>query len=177
MIFGRTRRPALTFTSPSGRDSFDLPDYYRSTRLETYGPYYRSPPPVVDLMKTIDLRGQDIGFESGSFLPDIFEEEEDEITLDEEELKMNDKVEFLQDDVEVEDEIKQKQASHFLRRMLSVLRKIRGIKVHTGKKGRMKRPRNLSLNCNSENVVFEFWVVFLALLVLSRHQHCWPRHF
>ena len=41
--------PPFTFAT-SRRDSFTLPDYYRTTRLEQYGPYYRSSEPVQDLM-------------------------------------------------------------------------------------------------------------------------------
>ena len=78
MPFRRQTLPSFTFTTTSSsRNSFTLPDYYRSTRLEQYGPYYRSSEPVQDLMvnfkthilaivvhrfilqKTIDLRGRD----------------------------------------------------------------------------------------------------------------------
>lgn len=43
--------PSFTLVVSSRRDSFPLPDYYRTTRVETYGPYYRQPEP--DLMVRI----------------------------------------------------------------------------------------------------------------------------
>ena len=43
--------PSFTLVLESSkRDSLAFPDYYRTTRLETYGPYFRSSEPVQDLM-------------------------------------------------------------------------------------------------------------------------------
>jgi len=71
--------PSFKFNNNSSRNSFSMPDYYRSTRREHFGPYYRSSQPARDLMKTVDLRVRE-SVDSVCALPDI--EEEDEIDLD-----------------------------------------------------------------------------------------------
>ncbi|KAF8227106.1 hypothetical protein L208DRAFT_334264 [Tricholoma matsutake] len=56
MPYRRRTLPFFTVSDSSRRESFTLPDYYRSTRIEQYGPRYRSSESAQDLMKTIDLR-------------------------------------------------------------------------------------------------------------------------
>ncbi|KAF8227036.1 hypothetical protein L208DRAFT_1406081 [Tricholoma matsutake] len=75
MPYYRRTLPLFTVSNPSRRESFTLPDYYRSTRIEQYGPYYRSSESARDLIKTIDLRGQESS-DSICALPDIPEEYE-----------------------------------------------------------------------------------------------------
>jgi hypothetical protein len=48
--------PSFTLALSSRRDSFTLPDYYRTTRLEMYGPYFRTPEPAQDLMVSREQR-------------------------------------------------------------------------------------------------------------------------
>jgi hypothetical protein len=52
MPYRRGTFHSFIFPSHSRRDSFSLPDYYRQTRLEQYGPYYRSSESAQDLMVT-----------------------------------------------------------------------------------------------------------------------------
>ena len=50
MPYLRRTIPSFVFSTPPRRDSFSLTDYYRDTRLEHYGPYYRSSDSARDLM-------------------------------------------------------------------------------------------------------------------------------
>ncbi|KAF9459387.1 hypothetical protein BDZ94DRAFT_1268326 [Collybia nuda] len=79
--------PSFSFVISSHRESFAMPDYYRPTRHEEYGPYYREVGPPQDLMKTIDHRGRDSPEPEPSLrytLSDIFEEDETEVASESE---------------------------------------------------------------------------------------------
>ena len=55
MRYHRQTIHSFIFSTHSRRDSFSLTDYYRTTRLEQYGPYYRSSASARDLMvKTVE---------------------------------------------------------------------------------------------------------------------------
>ncbi|KAF8236223.1 hypothetical protein L208DRAFT_1391005 [Tricholoma matsutake] len=113
-LLNRTR-PAFTSSSISKRDSFDLPDYYRTTRLEKYGPYYRTSQPTRDLMTSVHLHGRKSDdFDLDLPLPDVFDEEDD----------ANAELEGPRDgnDTEIRHQNKQKRMSWVLR-LLSTLRK------------------------------------------------------
>ncbi|KAF8231072.1 hypothetical protein L208DRAFT_1378281 [Tricholoma matsutake] len=75
MPYRRRTLSFFTVSDSSRRESFTLPDYYRSTRIEQYGPRYRSSESAQDLMKTIDLRERE-SLDSICALPDIPEEDE-----------------------------------------------------------------------------------------------------
>jgi hypothetical protein len=78
--------PSFTLVLSSKRDSFSLPDYYRTTRIEMYGPYFRPSQPAQDLMvthklivvinlaqfffqRTVDHRGRESDAFDSDFLP------------------------------------------------------------------------------------------------------------
>ncbi|KAF9462757.1 hypothetical protein BDZ94DRAFT_1260701 [Collybia nuda] len=128
----RRTLPSFSLAVSSRRDSFTLPDYYRRTRVETYGPYYRQSAP--DLMKTIDLRGREsIEYDQSFLLPDIFEDEEIEI-IDTKSIRLDHGCATGQgqcEDVEVKQQ--PKRLRWLWRLFLSLLCKYRGRKVHSVK--------------------------------------------
>jgi len=120
--------PSLALVLESSRrDSFTLPDYYRTTRLETYGPYFRSSEPVPDLMKMIDHRGRgSIEFESSFLLPDIFEECETE--SDDINLQRQSESRDIESRGRPKTQVQSEQKATWFGRLLSTLRKYRGRK-------------------------------------------------
>ncbi|KAF9014324.1 hypothetical protein BDQ17DRAFT_1404633 [Cyathus striatus] len=78
--------PSFTLVMTNRSESPALPDYYRSTRQEVYGPHARNQASAVfDAMRTLDARNDIYDYRCSDYLlPDISEEggSDDDVELD-----------------------------------------------------------------------------------------------